>query len=449
MKNISIIGTGYVGLVSGVCLAEIGHNVTCIDVNTEKIELLKLGVSPIYEPGLEELMAGNVERGKLHFTSNMRMGLQEAEVVYIAVGTPQQENGEADLSYIFNAAKDIGQNITRDAIIVTKSTVPLGTNYKIGEIVQAHLQGSYSVDIVSNPEFLREGSAIHDSFHGDRIVIGADSPEAANIIEEINQPFGLPILKTSINSAEMIKYAANAFLATKISFINEIAALSEKVGSDITEVAEGIGKDVRIGSRFLDAGIGFGGSCFPKDTKALVKISEAVDHDFHLLKSVIQINDRQKTALVKKAKDRFGSLKGLRVALLGLAFKPNTDDMREAASINISKNLLKEGAHIIAYDPISIENAKKVLPHEVQYVEQIEDAIKQADIVFIVTEWKEIVEKALILTTLFMEQPIIFDGRNCYTAEDLKNYTGEYIAIGRKPIKQGTNSIYQKQIASV
>lgn len=436
MKNISIIGTGYVGLVTGVCLAEIGHNVTCLDLDKKKIELLTLGVSPIYEPGLDELMASNMERGNLHFTSDTMMALREADVVYIAVGTPQQGDGSADLSYVFKAAQDIGQNITRDVVVVTKSTVPLGTNYKIEEVVNAYLQGNYHVDIVSNPEFLREGSAVHDSFHGDRIVIGADSPAAADLIEEINQPFGLPILKTSISSAEMIKYAANAFLATKISFINEIAALSEKVGSDIVEVAKGIGKDARIGSKFLDAGIGFGGSCFPKDTRALVKISEAVDHDFRLLKSVIEINDRQKTALVKKAKERFGSLKGKRVALLGLAFKPNTDDMREAASISISKRLLEEGAEIIAYDPIAIENAKKVLPPEVQFVEQIEDAIKEADVVFIVTEWEEIVNKALILSSLFMEKPILFDGRNCYTEEEIKQYPVEYIAIGRKPIKK-------------
>lgn len=436
MKNISIIGTGYVGLVTGVCLAEIGHNVTCLDLDKKKIELLTLGVSPIYEPGLDELMASNMERGNLHFTSDTMMALREADVVYIAVGTPQQGDGSADLSYVFKAAQDIGQNIARDVVVVTKSTVPLGTNYKIEEVVNAYLQGNYHVDIVSNPEFLREGSAVHDSFHGDRIVIGADSPAAADLIEEINQPFGLPILKTSISSAEMIKYAANAFLATKISFINEIAALSEKVGSDIVEVAKGIGKDARIGSKFLDAGIGFGGSCFPKDTRALVKISEAVDHDFRLLKSVIEINDRQKTALVKKAKERFGSLKGKRVALLGLAFKPNTDDMREAASISISKRLLEEGAEIIAYDPIAIENAKKVLPPEVQFVEQIEDAIKEADVVFIVTEWEEIVNKALILSSLFMEKPILFDGRNCYTEEEIKQYPVEYIAIGRKPIKK-------------
>ncbi|WP_277613907.1 UDP-glucose dehydrogenase family protein [Neobacillus muris] len=448
MMNMSIIGTGYVGLVTGVCLSEIGHDVTCIDINTEKVEQLKKGISPIYEPGLEELMAKNIEKGNLHFTSNTIIGLKDAEVIYIAVGTPQGADGAADLSYVFQAAREIGQNIARNVIIVTKSTVPLGTNYKIRELVLANLQGSHEVEIVSNPEFLREGSAVYDSFHGDRIVIGADDPEAARILEEINQPFGLPILKTSISSAEMIKYAANAFLATKISFINEIANLSEKVGSDIVEVSEGLGKDGRIGSRFLNAGIGYGGSCFPKDTKALLKISESVSHDFKLLKSVIEINERQKTALVKKAKERFGSLKGKRVALLGLAFKPNTDDMREAASISISKKLLEEGAEIIAYDPIAIENAKKVLPKDITYVQQIEEAIKKADIVFLVTEWEEIVKKALILTSLFMEKPILFDGRNCYTENQVKQYQVEYIAIGRKSIKKAEKKGSHASIAA-
>lgn len=432
--KIAIIGTGYVGLVTGVALSEIGHSVTCIDINPEKIELLAKGISPIYEPGLEELMVKNIEIGNLQFTSNHIIGLKDAEVVYIAVGTPQGEDGAADLSYIFQAARDIGQNITRDVVVVTKSTVPLGTNYKVKELVLLNLQGNHSVDIVSNPEFLREGSAVYDSFNGDRIVIGADNPEAANLIEEVNIPFGLPITKTSISSAEMIKYAANAFLATKISFINEIANLSEKVGADISEVAKGIGQDERIGSKFLNAGIGFGGSCFPKDTKALLKISEEVDHDFHLIKSVIEINEKQKINLVEKAKERFGSLKGKRISLLGLAFKPDTDDMREAASISVARNLIDEGAEVIGYDPIAIENAKKVLPESVTYVNYIEDAIKQSDIVFLLTDWKEIVEKALILSSLFMDQPIIFDGRNCYTVEAAKKYHVEYISIGREPV---------------
>ncbi|WP_099364400.1 UDP-glucose dehydrogenase family protein [Fredinandcohnia onubensis] len=440
--KIAIIGTGYVGLVTGVCLSEIGHDVTCLDINNQKIELLKQGFSPIYEPGLDELIAKNLKKGTLQFVSNYVIGLKDAEVIYIAVGTPQAEDGAADLSFIFRAARDIGQNITRDVIVVTKSTVPLGTNYKIKELIMANLQGNYRIEVVSNPEFLREGSAVYDTFHGDRIVIGAQDPDAANVVEEINKPFGLPIIKTSISSAEMIKYAANAFLATKISFINEIANLSEKVGADIIEVAKGIGMDARIGSKFLNAGIGFGGSCFPKDTKALIKISEDVNQDFSLLKSVVQINEKQKTILVKKAKERFGSLKGKHIALIGLAFKPNTDDMREAASISVSKILVDEGAELVAYDPIANENAKEILPESVKYVDHIEDAIKMADIIFLLTDWKEIVEKTLIFSSLFMENPIIFDGRNCYTADEARKYKVEYVSIGREPVKPdgGTNN---------
>ncbi|MGD6817236.1 UDP-glucose dehydrogenase family protein [Metabacillus sp. 113a] len=432
--NIAIIGTGYVGLVTGVCLSEIGHDVTCLDINSEKVEMLKKGISPIYEPGLEELMVKNTEAGRLKFTDSHIIGLKDKDVVYIAVGTPQAEDGSANLSYIFKAARDIGQNITRDVTVVTKSTVPLGTNYKVRELVMANLQDNYLVEAVSNPEFLREGSAVHDSFNGDRIVIGADNAEAANIIEEINKPFGLPILKTTISSAEMIKYAANAFLATKISFINEIANLSEKVGANVSEVAEGMGQDARIGRQFLNAGIGYGGSCFPKDTHALVKISQDHGHDFHLLKSVIQINETQKTRLVNKAKERLGSLEGKRIALLGLAFKPETDDMREAASIVVSQQLVEEGAEVVGYDPIAVENAKKILPEEVIYAEQIEDAIKEADAVFILTDWKEIVEKALLMSGLFMEEPIVFDGRNCYSAEEAQKLHVEYISIGREAV---------------
>lgn len=446
--KIAIIGTGYVGLVTGVCLSEVGHDVTCLDINEEKVRSLKEGVSPIYEPGLEELMLKNMEAGRLDFTTSHIVGLKEADVVYIAVGTPQDEDGSADLTYIFKAARDIGQNITRDVVVVTKSTVPLGTNYKVRDLVLANLQGNHLVEVVSNPEFLREGQAIHDSFNGDRIVIGADNEEAAAIIEEINKPFNLPILKTSISSAEMIKYAANAFLATKISFINEIANLSEKVGADVAEVAKGMGQDARIGSKFLNAGIGYGGSCFPKDTHALVKISEDYEHNFHLLKSVIEINDQQKTVLVDKAMERFGTLKGKRIALLGLAFKPETDDMREAASISISQRLVEEEAEIIAYDPIAADNAKKILPESVVYADQIEDAIKQSDIVFILTDWKEIVEKALIMSSLFMKNPVIFDGRNCYDLEEAEKYSVEYYSVGRKAVYQDENSKEKNQMVA-
>ncbi|USK35197.1 UDP-glucose/GDP-mannose dehydrogenase family protein [Bacillus sp. F19] len=443
--KIAIIGTGYVGLVTGVCLSEIGHEVTCIDTNLEKVDQLKKGISPIYEPGLEELMKKNCAAGRLEFTNNSIIGLKDKEVIYIAVGTPQGEDGAADLTYVFNAARNIGENITRNVVVVTKSTVPIGTNAKVRQLVMSNLQENVCAEVVSNPEFLREGSAIHDSFNGDRIVIGTDNQEAGDIVEEINKSFGLPILRTSLHSAEMIKYASNAFLATKISFINEIANLSEKTNAHIEEVAKGIGMDSRIGNKFLNAGIGYGGSCFPKDTQALVKISEDYNHDFHLLKSVITVNEKQKTLLVRKAKERFGTLTGKKVALLGLAFKPETDDMREAASISVASELVEEGAEVIGYDPIAANNAKKVLPEEVLYADQIEEAIKQADVVFILTEWKEIVEKTLILSTLFMNEPIIFDGRNCYTSEDLFNLEVEYISVGRERLL----NIRENRVAAV
>ncbi|MCA1060263.1 UDP-glucose/GDP-mannose dehydrogenase family protein [Rossellomorea aquimaris] len=442
--KIAIIGTGYVGLVTGVCLSEIGHEVTCIDINPEKVDQLKKGISPIYEPGLEELMEKNREAGRLDFTTNYIIGLKDKEAVYIAVGTPQSEDGAADLTYVFNAARSIGQNITRDVVVVTKSTVPIGTNAKVRQLVMANLQDNVCAEVVSNPEFLREGSAIEDSFNGDRIVIGSDHEGAGDIVAEINEPFGIPILRTSLHSAEMIKYAANAFLATKISFINEIANLSERTNANIEEVARGIGMDTRIGNKFLNAGIGYGGSCFPKDTQALVKISEERDYDFHLLKSVINVNEKQKTSLVRKAKERFGTLHGKKIALLGLAFKPETDDMREAASISVARELIEEGAEVIGYDPIATENAKKVLPEEVQYVDQIEEAIKQAEVVFILTEWKEIVEKTLIFSNLFMETPIVFDGRNCYSNEDLANLEIEYISMGRDQV----TNVQERRVAA-
>ncbi|RFU62255.1 UDP-glucose/GDP-mannose dehydrogenase family protein [Peribacillus saganii] len=433
--KVSIIGTGYVGLVTGVCLSDIGHDVTCLDINPNKINLLKHGKSPIYEPGLEELMAYNIKKNRLNFTTSHSEGLRDAEVVYIAVGTPQAEDGSADLSYVMQAAKDIACHISRDTIIVTKSTVPIGTNYKIKQVVLEHLQEDVTVDFVSNPEFLREGSAVEDTFNGERIVIGSENEEAADKMEALYEPFRIPVLKTSILSAEMIKYAANAFLATKISFINEIANIAEKVGADVEEVAYGIGKDGRIGDKFLQAGIGYGGSCFPKDTHALVKISEESNHDFHLLKSVIKINESQKSVLYQKAKKRFGSLAGKRVALLGLAFKPETDDMREAASITLSEKLLNDQAEVIGYDPIAIENAKKVLPEGVIYTDKIEDAVKQADIVFILTDWKEVIEKTLVLTCLFHEQPVLFDGRNCYSLEEVQKFNIEYHSVGREAVR--------------
>jgi UDPglucose 6-dehydrogenase len=440
--KISVVGTGYVGLVTGVSLSHIGHNVTCIDIDENKLEIMRKGISPIYEPGLEELMLQNIEDHKLFFTTNHQEGFKEAEVIYIAVGTPEREDGSANLSYIEQVAKDIAVNIDHDVIVVTKSTVPVGTNHYIEQLITENLRKDIKVEVVSNPEFLREGSAVYDTFNGDRIVIGADSEEAANIIEEINKPFGIPVYKTDISSAEMIKYASNAFLATKISFINEIANICEKVGADIEYVSLGMGLDKRIGSMFLNAGIGYGGSCFPKDTKALTKIASRVDLDFTLLKSVVEVNNKQQRKLVKKAQLRFGSLCNKKISVLGLAFKPNTDDMREAASVVLIKELLGEGAQVTTYDPVAIDNAKKLLPGIVQFTDSLHEALKDKDMVFIVTEWKQVKEIDLTLFSKLMKQPVVFDGRNCFDLKEVEKYEIEYHSIGRKVVNHGVQAVY-------
>ncbi|WP_199426061.1 UDP-glucose dehydrogenase family protein [Thermaerobacillus caldiproteolyticus] len=442
MKKIAVVGTGYVGLVTGACLSEIGHYVTCVDVDEQKVQKMREGISPIYEPGLDELMKKNIENGRLHFTTSHKEAFAEAEAIYIAVGTPQKENGSADLRFVKQVAIDIAENIERDGVIVvTKSTVPVGTNYKVKEWIKIHLKKELHFDVVSNPEFLREGSAIHDTFYGDRIIIGADNERAAFIIEEINRPFGIPIFKTDIRSAEMIKYASNAFLATKISFINEIANICEKLGANVEDVAYGMGLDTRIGSQFLKAGIGYGGSCFPKDTKALVQIAGDVDHKFELLEAVINVNNKQQAKLVEKARERFGSLKGKKIAMLGLAFKPNTDDMREAASIVIAEQLVKGGAFVIAYDPIAIENAKRIIGDKIAYADSVETALRDADIAFIVTEWETFKNLPLDTFEKLMKTPIVFDGRNCYALEEVEKYNIEYYSIGRRSIIKNTINI--------
>lgn len=432
--KISVVGTGYVGLVTGVALSHIGHNVTCIDIDKNKVERMRQGISPIYEPGLEELMIENIQAGRLKFTTDHHVGFQGVDAVYIAVGTPEREDGSANLSYIEQVAKDIAANITNDVVVVTKSTVPVGTNHYIKKLIEENLVHDVKVESVSNPEFLREGSSVHDTFNGDRIVIGADSEVAADLIEEVNKPFGIPVYKTDIRSAEMIKYASNAFLATKISFVNEIANICEKVGANIEDVALGMGLDKRIGSMFLNAGIGYGGSCFPKDTKALTKIASNVDLDFNLLKSVVEVNNKQQRKLVRQAESRFGSLRDKQVAVLGLAFKPNTDDMREAASVVIIKELLGEGVQVTAYDPVAIENAKKMLPSIVNFTDSLEDAIRDKDMVFVVTEWQQIKEIDLSLFTKLMKQPVIFDGRNCYDLREVAKYDIEYYSVGRQSV---------------
>ncbi|WP_249869268.1 UDP-glucose dehydrogenase family protein [Oceanobacillus saliphilus] len=433
--EISVIGTGYVGLVTGVCLAHIGNEVTCIDIDKEKVNTLKKGISPIYEEGLTELMEENIKNGKLNFTSDYKEGLQGKKVVYIAVGTPQSDDGSADLTFVNRACESIAQNLEDDVIIVTKSTVPVGTNEYIKQKIEMDLKKEVNIKIASNPEFLRQGSAVYDTFNGDRIVIGSDDEHALELLEKINEGFGLPILKTDLRSAEMIKYASNAFLATKISFINEMANLSEKIGANIDLVAKGIGMDKRIGENFLNAGIGYGGSCFPKDTRAIISIGKQADYPMPILENVVDANERQRDILVDKVLNSYKDIHGKRIAVLGLAFKPNTDDMREAPSISVTEKLLEHGAIISAYDPVAIDNAKKVLSSKVTYATGIEEAIDGADLVLILTEWAEIKRFPLENYKAYMAKPIIFDGRNCHSLEAARASGVEYHSIGRPSIK--------------
>ena len=432
--KIAMVGTGYVGLVSGVCFAEIGHDVTCIDVDANKVAKMSRGLSPIYEPGLEDLMKTNLQAGRLSFTVNHREGFSGADVIYIAVGTPSNADGTADLSYVEQAAKDIAQYVENDVVVVIKSTVPVGTNDRVRDLIRTHLQRDVRVSMASNPEFLREGSAVKDTFQGDRIVIGVDHAHSEQILRELHKPLGIPVYATDIRSAEMIKYASNAFLATKLSFINEIANICEKVGANVEDVALGMGKDKRIGGLFLNAGIGYGGSCFPKDTKALVQIAGNVEHDFELLKSVINVNNKQQRALIDKAKSRLGTLQGKKVAVLGLAFKPNTDDMREAASIVITNELIAEGAHVVAFDPIAMEKARAVLHADVLYADSPEDALREADCAMIVTEWDEVKSLDLREVKEWMNAPILLDGRNCFALDAVRAAGIDYFSIGRPDV---------------
>lgn len=434
--KIAVAGTGYVGLITGVCLAEMGHRVICTDIMEEKIQLLKTGRSPIFEPGLEQMLKNNLLSGRLAFTVNPKIAYKDAEIIFIAVGTPENHDGTSNLDYVHAAAYSIGICIENDVIVCTKSTVPVGTNEKIKEIIQSVKPPPHQAEVVSNPEFLREGSAIIDFFNGDRIILGTNSKSAAAKLEELYLPLKIPIIKTDMRSAEMIKYASNAFLAAKISFINEIAAICEKTGANIEEVAYGIGKDKRIGPYFLQAGIGYGGSCFPKDTKALVKLAGNVQHKFELLKSVIKVNNRQQTLAVSLAKNILGSLEGKRVALLGLAFKPDTDDVREAASLMIAKRLLENNASVIAYDPAAVPNARKVLGDAIEYTMNVQIALENADLAIIATEWEQIKHFPLELYTERMKSPVIIDGRNCYSLRDIRRHSISYISIGRPYIIQ-------------
>ncbi|MGH1323618.1 UDP-glucose dehydrogenase family protein [Bacillus pretiosus] len=432
--KITIIGTGYVGLITGVGLAMLGHSVTCFDINDEKIERIKQGDLPIYEAGLYELINDACENDCLTFTTSRVKAFYDAEFIFIAVGTPSLLDGTADLTYIRSACDDIGTYVTNDIIVVTKSTVPVGTNDAMKGWIEEKLQNRYELHIVSNPEFLREGSGIYDFFQGDRIVIGADNEEAARKVENLYSELRLKTYVTNIKSAEMIKYASNAFLATKISFINEISNICEKVGANVLDVAQGMGMDKRIGASFLNAGIGYGGSCFPKDTKALVQIAGNVSHDFRLLKAVIEVNNKQQLLLVEKAK-KIIDMNKKQIAVLGAAFKPNTDDIREAPSLVIIEELINMDADVILYDPQAIQNVKGVFGETIRYTGCIDEAIREADAVFILTEWESIRTYPLEKYVKLMKEPILFDGRNCYTNEDAKKQGLDYYSIGRKSIR--------------
>jgi UDPglucose 6-dehydrogenase len=433
--KVAVLGTGYVGLSTGVCLAEIGHEVVCIDVDERKIDLLKEGKSPIYEPRLEKLLIKNSTEGRLAFTTFHQQGLREADIIIIAVGTPQSDDGRADLSYLEQAAKDLAEHIVRDCVVVVKSTVPVGTNEYVKQLLLGQLKSNVEIKMVSNPEFLRQGSAIEDTLKADRIIIGSDDVSASEKIQEMYRPLNVPFLLTDVRSAEMIKYASNAFLATKISFINAIANLCEAAGADVEDVAKGMGFDKRVGSAFLNAGIGYGGSCFPKDVKALLHTSRELGVPFSLLEETISINEHQQELLVDKALKRFGTLNGKKIAMLGLSFKPNTDDMREAPSIKIARSLTASGAEVAAFDPVAASNARKVIGDIITYVDSAVEAAKDADALFVVTEWEEFKQHDVAALLDVMKQPIIFDGRNCLDEAALKACkTIEYYPVGRPAV---------------
>ncbi|SER70703.1 UDP-glucose/GDP-mannose dehydrogenase family protein [Psychrobacillus sp. OK032] len=442
MYKIAVAGTGYVGLVAGVCFAEVGHNVTCVDIDERKVNLMKSGVSPIYEAGLEELMQKNYTVGRLNYSVDYQSAYRDADAIFIGVGTPEQFDGSADLSYIATVARQIAESVEKDCLVIVKSTVPVGTNDKVEQFIQDFLVNDVRVEVASNPEFLAQGSAVHDTLHAERIIIGTESEWAEQVLKRIYEPFNLPIVSVNRRSAEMIKYASNDFLALKISYMNDIANLCELVGADIQDVAKGMSFDSRIGSKFLNAGIGYGGSCFPKDTKALENLATQNGYELKTVKAAIDVNDSQKTKLYKKASKRLITFNGLKVAVLGLTFKPGTDDLREAASLENIPLLLEQGADIYAYDPIGVENFAKVHPEGkndkgyITYVSNIEAALEDANVCFIFTEWGEV--KAVLPETYrkLMRTPLVYDGRNIYSVEEMLQAGVEYYSIGRKPISR-------------
>jgi UDPglucose 6-dehydrogenase len=432
--HIAVIGTGYVGLVTGACFAEFGVYVTCMDKDIKKIEKLKEGIVPFYEPGLEDIVKRNLKEGRLKFTNNIEEAVENALVIFIAVGTPPRGDGSADLKYVEEVAEEIAKNMKSYKVIVTKSTVPVGTGFKIKEIIRKNINGTIEFDIASNPEFLREGSAVEDFMRPNRVIIGAESPQAIAIMKDLYRPLYLletPFVITDITTAELIKYATNSFLATKISFINEISALCEVVGADVNVVAKAMGLDGRIGAKFLHAGVGFGGSCFPKDTRALVKIAEEKGVNLEIVKAAINANERQKNRIIEKIIKSFdNNLKGEIIGILGLSFKPNTDDIRDAPSISIIQSLIKAGAEIKAYDPAAMNNAKDLLP-QVKYCSDAYSVAEDASALVVVTEWNQFRNLDFEKIKSLMKGNLLFDLRNIYEPSKMKNLGFKYYGVGR------------------
>lgn len=439
--NISIVGTGYVGLVSGACLAETGAVVNCIDVNQSKIDSLNNGIMPIYEPGLEDIVKRNVQKERLFFKTKLSEVVNESDAIFIAVGTPPDEDGSADLKYVIGVAREIGQHLENYTVVVTKSTVPVGTAKKVKAAIQEELdkRGSkIEFDVASNPEFLKEGNAVDDFLKPDRIVIGIESEQAEKVLKRLYKPFvlnGHPIIVMDITSSEMTKYAANSMLATKISFINDIANLCEIVGADINLVRKGIGSDSRIGNKFLYPGVGYGGSCFPKDVQALIKTAKDYNYDLQVLQAVESVNKNQKTVLYHKIYNYFeGDLNGKTITLWGLSFKPETDDMREAPALSLIEKLLAAGANVQAYDPIAMHEAERILGDKIKYCKDMYEALIGADALAVVTEWSEFRLPNFKVMAKLMNDKVLFDGRNIFDIEQIVEYDFKYYSIGRMPI---------------
>ncbi len=433
--HICVVGTGYVGLVTGACLADLGMNVTCVDNDHSKIERLLNGEIPIYEPGLDALVAKNAAADRLHFTTDLATTIQRALAIFIAVGTPPKENGSADLSYVIQVAEEIADNLNGYKVVVTKSTVPIGTGQLIERIISERTDGSRPFSVVSNPEFLREGSAIEDFMRPDRVVIGARDPQAVAIMRDIYSPLFLvetPFVITNVESSELIKYASNAFLATKITFINEVSELCERLGADVHHVARGMGLDRRIGAKFLHPGPGYGGSCFPKDTQALAEIAREADRPFEIVETVISVNERMKQRAVEKVVAALGGeISGKTAAILGLSFKPETDDMRESAAIPLIERLVANGVAVRAYDPASMENAKSILPSDVVYCDSSYDAATGADVLVLLTEWNQFRSLDLNRIKSLLKRPVVVDLRNVYDPVRMREQGFVYDGVGR------------------